>query len=489
MVTALLIDADYRSALRLKKLDWSGMNISLFTEYNDVCGIEKIERLRPQILILGTLLYGSAEEMQETARRVCSEVQLIVLNVDQNMRGKLPANALLVTPEQLNTALIQKILKKLEDSAFLAASEAQPSTDENKTANCLASLLESVPPQRGLYLVRIILYPGQKLPQDGILERQFTQTFEELWHGFLWDGPNTLCLVLTEQSKISVLYSIQVMGELLESLHHWFQEAGIEVYPFLASKRTNRSDAYKENRILQALEPYLYFCPQRTVLTDAQFHLQRKTVDLIAVNRCLSVILASCLEGNATNAMVAIDELYDVQMRSAMDFATLHQIREQLTSIQELTSVVTQDAVPIPTTEQWYSIDEEWQGMRVRISNYCRNSEGTQGIHEKVLQSLQYIAKHYREDVTMESTAERVRLSASYFSRQFKQDMGISFTEYLNRIRVFHAKTLLGGKSESVEDVAHAVGYTDAKYFSRVFKRWVGCAPSAYLAQMRKLEN
>ena len=55
----------------------------------------------------------------------------------------------------------------------------------------------------------------------------------------------------------------------------------------------------------------------------------------------------------------------------------------------------------------------------------------------------QYISVNYKERITLEDTARMVYLSPAYLSRIFKQETGVTFNEYLNRVRVNKAKELL----------------------------------------------
>lgn len=93
---------------------------------------------------------------------------------------------------------------------------------------------------------------------------------------------------------------------------------------------------------------------------------------------------------------------------------------------------------------------------------------------------LQYIQKHYIEDISMQDVAEAMNYSNAYFSKLFKQGFNQSFTTYLTEYRIEKAKELLIDITVNVKEISEKVGYNDSNYFAKVFKRVVGVTPSEY---------
>lgn len=94
--------------------------------------------------------------------------------------------------------------------------------------------------------------------------------------------------------------------------------------------------------------------------------------------------------------------------------------------------------------------------------------------------AIQFIERYYMEDVTLKSVSEAVFLNPWYFSTQFKKYMNVSFSDYLNQIRIRVAKEFLKQKDLKVYQVAEMVGYQDAAYFSTVFKNMENVSPKEY---------
>lgn len=102
-----------------------------------------------------------------------------------------------------------------------------------------------------------------------------------------------------------------------------------------------------------------------------------------------------------------------------------------------------------------------------------------------IIKATQYIQQHYHQEITLQSISRLVHLSKNYFANLFRKEVGESFLEYLTRIRIEKAKTLLTGELKA-GDVGSLVGIQDPKYFSKVFKKITGLSPSEYRALARK---
>lgn len=101
-----------------------------------------------------------------------------------------------------------------------------------------------------------------------------------------------------------------------------------------------------------------------------------------------------------------------------------------------------------------------------------------------VLENIKsYVDLHYEKDLTQEFVASLFRLNRSYLSSAFKARTGISFVDYVNQVRIQHAKEMLKKTDKKTYQIAQAVGYENAKYFFRVFKKLEGITPEQYRNQ------
>ncbi len=108
---------------------------------------------------------------------------------------------------------------------------------------------------------------------------------------------------------------------------------------------------------------------------------------------------------------------------------------------------------------------------------------------DRLERTLHYINSHYTEKISLEDAASYAALSPAYFSKIFKEEMNCSFTIYINKIRIDHAKTLLRTTPCTLIEISGLVGFEDQSYFSRVFKSIAGLSPGKYRENSGRIQR
>lgn len=93
---------------------------------------------------------------------------------------------------------------------------------------------------------------------------------------------------------------------------------------------------------------------------------------------------------------------------------------------------------------------------------------------------IQEIKQNYAEDITLTDLARKYGISTSHLSGLIKEELQMSYSEYIAARRVQKAKELLADEKLSIEEIAEQVGYCDYFYFTKVFKKNAGISPSKY---------
>ena len=101
-------------------------------------------------------------------------------------------------------------------------------------------------------------------------------------------------------------------------------------------------------------------------------------------------------------------------------------------------------------------------------------------VDARVQRAMNYLSEHMNEKITLQDLAEEVHLSPSRLAHLFREQVGATPQQFLERHRLERAKQLLRSTPHLVQDVAWQVGYENPFYFTRRFKKYAGCSPSAY---------
>lgn len=91
-----------------------------------------------------------------------------------------------------------------------------------------------------------------------------------------------------------------------------------------------------------------------------------------------------------------------------------------------------------------------------------------------------YIAHRQHEVLTLNEVAKAVNMSSFYFCKTFKKATGMTFTDYLARIRIEKVKNLLLNPHKRISEAAYECGFQSLSQFNRVFRKIVGESPTDY---------
>lgn len=205
----------------------------------------------------------------------------------------------------------------------------------------------------------------------------------------------------------------------------------------------------------------------------------------------------------AENAVYSLSEGGCVFIRSG----AVHYIKAETDSIiyvmkiaSELTASAVGDQIPIcPLLEHHYDLWGVFEKIRQEISageKYCEvicsglaaaviaeifRKEKTEAVKTSSEGSaykelIRLISEHYT-DISFEEAAEFMCFSKPYFSKYFRRMSGMTFSEYLNIVRVSEAVKMLSTGDRSIGEIALASGFGTIRSFNRIFRRYTGFTP------------
>jgi AraC-like DNA-binding protein len=97
-----------------------------------------------------------------------------------------------------------------------------------------------------------------------------------------------------------------------------------------------------------------------------------------------------------------------------------------------------------------------------------------------ITRAREIIAQQFATELSLSAIAAAVNMSAFYFCKTFKQATGMTFTDYLARVRVEKVKHLLLNPNTRISEAAYAAGFQSLSQFNRVFRRITGRSPTLY---------
>lgn len=106
------------------------------------------------------------------------------------------------------------------------------------------------------------------------------------------------------------------------------------------------------------------------------------------------------------------------------------------------------------------------------------------GVYSKqIVRAVDYIICHLHSRILIEDTAEYLKISPSYLSRLFKKEIGVSFSEYVNKLKIEEAASLLLYTKYSDTEISNLLAFSSQSYFIKVFKKYMGTTPKKYKKQ------
>jgi two-component system response regulator YesN len=137
---------------------------------------------------------------------------------------------------------------------------------------------------------------------------------------------------------------------------------------------------------------------------------------------------------------------------------------------------VLSEIINAPNEDALYGICKRYLNITVNQINSVREKK----VNSIIDKANKYIENHYAEEITLDDVAKEVNLSSYYFSRFYKEESGINFSDKLVNVRIEKAKELLKKEDLSIKDVCFMVGYMEPNYFSKIFKKITGYTASEY---------
>ncbi len=191
------------------------------------------------------------------------------------------------------------------------------------------------------------------------------------------------------------------------------------------------------------------------------------------------------------NEAVLFDRIAEI-LRSAFDISESLGLETAKTALciviiagAEAEAAIAPHLITFPSITPAFSVNSEKDALD-KISASLKSTENTlreYRFNDKcsiVERIKEYINTHYEHQIFLTDIADMVCLSQNYIGRIFKEYAKESITDYIHRLRIARAKTLLRETNERISQIAYGIGYRDSNYFSIIFKKNTGLSPKEY---------
>jgi two-component system response regulator YesN len=149
----------------------------------------------------------------------------------------------------------------------------------------------------------------------------------------------------------------------------------------------------------------------------------------------------------------------------------------RLLSVSNFTIDPAEEIMELKSIAEWI----EWSSGSINRLREVSRINQNQLYPRPLAAAMSYIRENYKKPLQLSLVAEECGITGSYLSRLFKEHLGITFIDYLNRFRLNKAIILLEEKKYSIKEISYLAGYQDPNYFSRIFRRHMGISPSDLL--------
>lgn len=134
------------------------------------------------------------------------------------------------------------------------------------------------------------------------------------------------------------------------------------------------------------------------------------------------------------------------------------------------------------------SLEQLAQILLQAVDSLIEIAASGQTVHPEIMVLKKYIAEHVEEEISLAEAANRCCLNKTYFCSLFKKEVGETYNEYCERIKMERARVLLLSNHLKVYEIGLKVGIPNESYFSRRFKKYFGISPGQ-MRQNRELRT
>lgn len=497
----LLADDESLITLGLKALlDWEDYGFEIV--YTAESGEEALSFLKnhPIDLLITDILMGemSGLELIKASREIQPQIKSIVLTGYQEF-GFIKQGLLLgienylvkpVDEEELLTT-IQNVGRKLSTVPALGASSPTEETTtmmdntlwrylngEIDKKDCLERLsLYDIQFTQPFYNVSILNFEHY---HETEITKNIRKLIEEHYSATCLYGPNQeLLIIFGGANEEELMKSNQ---RLVNQLNE--EQRGTGLFYLAMGKPVETMDELEESYTIASEYSLLQLYSEPNVLISARLSIDKQD-ELKKQQEFKENIVKQLVKANEeTLHMVDLFFQYltkkakfispQVAKKYTFDLISYIHYSIQPDDLSDYTAAVERMVYSSDVSQLKNILGEYCNGLILSIHNQVH-------MRSPIVQNvLKFIHAHYDQGISLKTLGQQFHVNAIYLGQLFQKEVGVVFSEYLNRYRLEKAKELLKTTHYRAGEIGKKVGYSDTTYFYKQFKKTVGTTPSEW---------
>lgn len=250
---------------------------------------------------------------------------------------------------------------------------------------------------------------------------------------------------------------------------------------------------FHSNKVVQKEECFLNWHENIELLyfKEGEATVHRNGEKLHARAGDIMIFPSNCMHGVASQRVVYDCLIIDRGLCLSAGVDTSSLAFPSLVRDRNLAALVLKVAEATASEDDGYRVCAVRGAVLSLLAYLCRHyasyvSDGESRSVEGVKKALRYIRDHVAEPITVDMLAKVAGFSKFHFAREFKRVSSYTVVTYLNLVRIEKAKNMLSSGAHNVGETALACGFNNLSYFSKIFREQMGVTPSEYLSSRGK---
>ncbi|WP_338533656.1 response regulator [Paenibacillus peoriae] len=502
-------------------IDWYALEIkNVITASNGIEALQKFTEMLPEIVVTDVRMPGmDGLELLRQIKMINPQTKVIILsgyNDFEYLKAAIQLDAVDYEMKPIRARRLVALIKKVQEDIIREQMTEQEyykyleSYKSSFRSELLAGsltdrliILEGLQQYYGFDATGSLICVSARIDEDWNTNKDATKAAANmLCHLFESNEMDKkgVCLRSDEGSLVfllktetpSYLYYQQLVSELMNQLRAWNRELkslGQTSFSAGISSSGNMSNFIKMyNEANQTLSLRLYEGNSSIHVKDETMGLENESIVGLLEN---TEFISLLFQGNIVSMVDMVQTEFErlkqdrKYSRKAISTYTRNLLQFLLVTVRNASSEVIEcihkNVAVIEERSEFLTIDDF---MRIAVSSFEKMSVRlSKELSPFMARADEFIRKNYTRELTVEMLSAHVGKTPNYFSHRFKREFGVSFKEYVTRLRIAKAKELIIQTNDLLYEISEKVGFSDYIYFAQVFKKFEGCSPAVLRKQ------